>query len=178
MEVCLIRHTKPDISTKVCYGQSDLGLAPDFKKAFLDIKEQLPFIPDIIFSSPLKRCRMLSEYIKDDMEVFYDERLKELNFGRWEKQAWNDIPQKELNPWMEDFVNIAPPEGESLMMLHKRVMAWWNALPHQSNKKVIVVTHSGVIRVLLTHLKNLPLKDIYSGLPDVTYGQVISLQDV
>ena len=43
------------------------------------------------------------------------DRLMEMNFGDWEMKNWNDIPPEQLNPWMEDFVNIRASNGESFI---------------------------------------------------------------
>ncbi len=45
-----------------------------------------------------------------------------MNFGDWEIKNWNDIPPEQLNPWMEDFVNIRVSNGESFVELHEELV--------------------------------------------------------
>lgn len=176
MEIYLVRHTETVCEKGICYGQSDVDLAEPFDTVFEGIISQLP--PEaIIFSSPLKRCVLLAEYIQNQIKTISyqeDERLKEMNFGDWELKNWNDINPEELNPWMEDFVNIQVSNGESFVELHKRVGDFLsNALPKKTTKPIIIVTHAGVIRSLLCHQSSLPLKDAFQN--KVNFGEVIKI---
>ena len=74
---------------------------------------------------------------------------------------------------MDNFVTIAPPNGESYEMLQKRVLAFYADLPLDTNEKIIVVSHAGPIRSLLAHLRNIALKDSFS-IP-VAYGEVFKI---
>jgi alpha-ribazole phosphatase len=60
---------------------------------FENIKEQLP-IDATYYSSPLVRCKILASYLQSSD---FDSRLVEMNFGDWELQKWDDIPELDLN---------------------------------------------------------------------------------
>ncbi len=147
MEVYLIRHTTPKIEKGICYGQSDIPLKKEYQKEFAKVKDQLPLDLDIIYSSPLSRCRLLMNAITCPKKII-DPRLKEMNFGDWELKKWDDIDQQKLHEWMEDYINIGPPQGESLREIQSRVSDFWKDLNTTTFSKVGVITHGGVIRII------------------------------
>ncbi len=171
MELYLIRHTQPLVEKGICYGQTDLDLAPDFQAHFEAVRNQLPIIPQKVISSPLSRCRKLAEHLHP--EVHLDERLMELHFGDWEMKAWNDIPMMELEPWMADYYRTAPPNGESLFQLEQRITAFLVELKAQDLKSVAVVAHGGPIRVMMGLLNDLPVEK-WMG-QKVEFGEVVRI---
>lgn len=175
MEIYLVRHTETVCEKGVCYGQSDIGLAEPFEAIFKNILSQLPQ-EAIIFSSPLQRCVILAEYIQNNIRTIAfkkEDRLMEMNFGDWEMKNWNDIPPQQLNPWMEDFVNIAASNGESFVELHERVGSFLAEIPKEINTPIIIVAHAGIIRSILCHHTFLPLKDAFNN--KVDFGDVIKI---
>ncbi len=170
MEIYLVRHTTPNIEKGICYGQSDLGITDSFQSEVEKIHSLIP-IEDIdqIYSSPLQRCKLLATTFKKD--IVFDPRLKELNFGDWELQPWDAIHSKELDPWMKDFVNVQVPNGESYIMLQQRILEFYNSLDHLSLEKVVIVTHAGPMRALLSYIRQVDLKDSFTI--KIAYGEVI-----
>jgi alpha-ribazole phosphatase len=176
MEIYLVRHTETICEKGICYGQSDMDLAEPFDYAFENILSQLPS-EAIIFSSPLKRCVTLAKYILNTIKTISyeeDKRLMEMNFGDWEMKNWNNIPQEQLNPWMEDFVNTKVSNGESFVELHERIDEFLFEIKSKKiNSPVIIVTHAGIIRSFLCHHSALPLKDAFQN--KVAFGEVIKI---
>jgi len=172
MEIYLVRHTTPNIQKGICYGQSDLGITHTFESETTEIHKQIP-IQEIseIYCSPLQRCKTLAKTF--DIPIIYDSRLKELDFGDWELKAWNDIHTSEITPWMEDFVNVQVPNGESYVNLQERVLAFYNSLNHASKKRILIIAHAGPMRALLSHIRNIALKDSFSI--KINYGEVIKI---
>ncbi|MEO1051084.1 MAG: alpha-ribazole phosphatase [Bacteroidota bacterium] len=157
MEIYLIRHTTPDVEKGIVYGQTDLELASSWSDEFNILHEKIPDQFDAVYSSPLIRCDKLAQSITGDVQ--YDDRIKELDFGDWEMKKWDEINPKMLNMWMEDYVNIACPNGESFNMLSDRVLSFWSqyANVEGDHKSVAIVAHGGVIRALISHLLGFPL---------------------
>ncbi len=173
MEVYLIRHTTPDVAKGICYGQTDLKMAETCQQEFEEIKKHLPDKNDAIYSSPLIRCRMLAEWLSNDEPVTFNDDLKEMNFGEWEMEKWDDINQLELERWMKDYLNISPPNGESLQEMSIRVHRFWDQLLKSQHQVVFVVTHAGVIKVLQSIFHNRPLLDCVTY--KLHYGEVLRL---
>lgn len=173
MEIYLIRHTEVIGSKTICYGQSNPPLADTFSEEAAALKAKLPIYFDAVYSSPLLRCQLLAEEL-GYQDVQFNDALMEVNFGTWEGKLWDEIPQAELNLWMNDFVNIAPPEGESLVNMHQRISGFMENLRTEPYKKTLIITHAGVIRNIFSYILNIPLVNIFKF--SVAYGEVFRIK--
>jgi alpha-ribazole phosphatase len=160
MEIYLVRHTRVNNYQNICYGHCEIPLADSFREEVESLKPLLPIYAGYYFSSPSARCLQLS--LELNVMPVVDARLKEMNFGDWEGREWNDLPAKELDPWMKDFVNNAPPGGESLKDLFARVQQF--VADNLSGKKgpAVILTHAGVIRCFYALVGQVELKDIFT----------------
>lgn len=170
MEVYIIRHTPVATGKDICYGQSNVPLADTFLQDVEQIKTHLQNDFDAVYCSPLKRCKDLAIALKLN-NFHFDNSLMEMNFGDWENKKWNDLNQDNLNQWMTDFVNVKPPNGENLVELFDRVKLFMDNLRQQEHKKVLLITHAGVIRCLWAYTLEIPLTNIFK-IP-VDYGQLL-----
>jgi alpha-ribazole phosphatase len=173
MKIYVIRHTTPSVEAGICYGISDIdpGMNYEAEKRIIESKIK-GFSPDNVYSSPLKRCRTLACDLFGSDSIIEDDRIKELDFGRWEMKQWDDIPLSEIDPWSADFFRSSPPEGESFGSLVARTNSFIDqvaTLPHHSN--IAIITHSGVIRALLMKWLAIPHTHIFNLKLD--YGTVI-----
>ncbi|CAL2063005.1 alpha-ribazole phosphatase [Tenacibaculum sp. 190524A05c] len=172
MEIVLVRHTTPDIAKGICYGQADLDVVATFEQeAELIVSSLKHYNFDSMYSSPLQRCKKLAHKIGKDF--IFDERLLELNFGDWELKPWDDIPKEEINPWMEDFVNQTPKNGESYVDLHKRTTSFIEEILKTSYDSVLIVTHAGVIRSLWAYFHQIPLEKSFDL--KLEYGEMLTI---
>lgn len=174
MEIYLIRHTTPLVEKGFCYGQSDLDITSSFDEESRLIKDILPNTIEQVYSSPLKRCTLLAAAIFPGKTVELHDDLREINCGDWEMQSWDAIPKEELQPWMDDFVNIPIPGGESYTELHERVTRCFDSIL-QHKVSLAIIAHGGVIRSILSHITHTPLKDSFNAF-SLHYGCVIKLQ--
>ncbi|WP_329806655.1 histidine phosphatase family protein [Flavobacterium facile] len=172
MEIYLVRHTETICEKGICYGQADVDIKEPYLDIFQEIKAQLP-IDASVYSSPLLRCKKMAEFISDN--IILDKRLMEMNFGNWELQPWNDIPQEEIKPWMDNFVTVRVPNGESFEDLHERVGEFYSELLQKKVAKIIVICHAGSIRSILSRYHKTNLVDAFS-LYSVNYGEVFRLE--
>tara|TARA_B100000401_G_C52651903_1_gene645865 strand:- start:314 stop:913 length:600 start_codon:yes stop_codon:yes gene_type:complete len=159
MELFVIRHTEVNNPDNLCYGNFDIPLKDNYKlkskRLFLNLPENL----DQIYSSPSKRCTDL--LISQNKKFIKKKELQELNFGDWEGKKWDQIDQIELSFWMEDYVNRSPKNGEKMIDLFNRVISFTYSIYHLSLDKVLFVTHSGVIRAILSEALEIDLNDIF-----------------
>lgn len=174
MEVYLVRHTETLCEKGICYGQSDVGILEPYEAVFENILKQLPQ-DAVLYSSPLQRCVILAKHILANTKIdaiIEDSRLMEMNFGDWEMKNWDAIPETDFTPWMNDFVNVRVPNGESFVDLHQRVSDFLeNELQKRTSKAVVIVAHAGVIRSILCANSGLALKDAFNN--KVDFGSVI-----
>ena len=173
MELHIIRHTTPDVAPGICYGQSDISLSDSFTREMQVIRTKTGLLePDVVFCSPLQRCRLLAQSLFHKQTIRYRDELMEMNFGQWELKAWDAIPMAELQTWMDDFYGQVPPDGESFHNLSLRVNHFIDDLLHLPvSSKVAIVTHSGCMRVMLMKWLSIPPSHLFNL--KLQYGAVI-----
>ncbi|MCP4933273.1 MAG: alpha-ribazole phosphatase [bacterium] len=133
-----------------------------------------PFTCDLVISSPLIRCASFASELshKTSVPLLIEPRLKEMHFGDWEgrtsNQVYDDTP-KALEQFWSDPQKYPPPKGERLQDFCARVLkAFARLIEHHRDQHLLLVTHGGVIRILLCHLQNIPLTKILEL--EVGYG--------
>ena len=173
MEIYLIRHTTPAIASGICYGQTDIEVADSFAEEAAIIKEQLPAELNL-YSSPLKRCYQLASYLYPHSVIEQHHDLKEMYFGEWELQPWDQIPSDPLNVWMQDFVNVRVPGGENYLDLYNRTISLYNQIVSK-NQPASIFTHSGNIRSILSYVNKVPLEESFSKFK-IGYGEVVRVR--
>lgn len=173
MEIYLIRHTTPKVEKGICYGQADLDITETFLEEVEAIKPHLPSEGIKVYSSPLQRCKKLADALFEGLNIDIHDDLMELNCGQWELLPWNDIPKEEIQPWMDDFVNVRVPQGESYVDLHNRVVNRFNKII-EKQESAVIVAHGGVLRSILSHITSTPLKESFDAFT-LHYGCVVKI---
>jgi alpha-ribazole phosphatase len=168
MKIYLIRHTAVDVPQGMCYGHTDVPLKDTFETEAAIVKENLKQIqPEAVFSSPLSRCAKLADFCGFN-DVTFDNRLKELNFGDWEKQQWDKI---DMSIWETDWMNPPTPNGESFVQMYQRVTSFLNELKEKPFDKVFIFTHSGIISCARVYFGQADINKTFELMPD--YGEVV-----
>lgn len=148
MRLILVRHPRPLVAAGVCYGSTDLEVAPaELAGALASLAPRLPAgLP--VYSSPLRRCAGLAAALSST--PIFDVRLVEMHFGGWEMRAWNDIPRADVDAWAADLVNYQPGDGESVLRMATRIAAFHADLRRQlgGDGEAIVICHAGAMRLL------------------------------
>lgn len=158
MEIHLIRHSPVNLASGICYGQSDVDLKTDYLSIFQSIELDTDY--DSIFSSPLQRCTLMADFFQPYYKT--DDRLMEMNFGDWELKKWDEIPKDEIHPWYQNFIETPAKNGESLLDLKKRVDEFIDEISVQNtDDKILIFTHAGVIRLFIQRVLNLDLNEIF-----------------
>lgn len=170
MRVFLIRHPRPAVAAGICYGQTDLALADDALACAARLRGQLP-PGGILYTSPLRRCRELAEALHPEPRT--DTRLREIHFGDWEMRSWESIGRQALAAWAADPLEHAPPGGESVAMLRRRVAEFMVERQAEGCAALILVTHAGVMKVLSGMAQGLAEEEWMNLQFD--YGEVLPL---
>lgn len=178
MKITAIRHTRVAVPPGICYGQTDVALAPTYAHELEQVKQKLNgAIFDAVFCSPLTRCRQLAQDLFPGMVIQFDERLMELNFGQWEMQLWDSISETdEAQAWFADFVEVGTPGGESFRDLINRTASFLEELKTKNYGQVTVVAHGGILRALCCLLNG--TEPIEALRHRVDYGDVIEFDFV
>lgn len=146
MKIALIRHTRVSVPLGICYGRTEVPLAPTFDQEALVVLRNLPWAPSVVWTSPAQRCRRLAEFLARGVPIEVDDRLTELDFGAWEGRPWNELQNDGSEIWALDPWYQAPPGGETGKAFQLRVAAVQKDILTADAKKIAVITHAGVIR--------------------------------
>lgn len=154
----LVRHAQPEVAPGICYGHLDLPAKSDASHAAAQaLAQALPHEGVAVWHSPLQRCELLAlnlQGLRPDLALKPEPRIMELDFGRWEGRAWQDIDRAALDAWAGQLHEYAPGGGEPLYAMLERV---WQALQDArrlASGDVVWITHAGVARCvawLLAH---------------------------
>ena len=118
---------------------------------------------DYMISSPLKRAVHTAKIIAVRVglapaQIILDKDLIEKSEGLWEGKSYWEVRRddpKGYKQWQKDPYRNRPPKGESVLDLDKRVKKFYKTVLKKYNgKKIIVVCHSGPIRLFILHLLN------------------------
>lgn len=161
MNTVLVRHTSIVVPKGLCYGRIDVPLSESFGDEAEITRGRMPWIPDVIVSSPAARCRALAHALTvGGVPVLIDERLAELSMGRWEGRLWDELRGPEVDAWMADPWHERPPEGETADELIARVGTVRSELMHAAVERCAVITHAGVIRAWRSLAESRSLADL------------------
>lgn len=167
-KIFLIRHGQIDYGSKKRYiGITDLPLSNDGIEQVKKLKEYFSGIEiEKAFTSPLKRCMQTADILLEGSnteEKVLDE-LKEINMGEWENQTIDYIKGHFHEMYEKRGSNIdvfIPPKGESFEQLQKRAMIAFEYIALNTTGNILIISHAGVNRVILSKLLDFPLKDIF-----------------
>lgn len=117
---------------------------------------------DALFSSPARRCAEFSRELarNRDLPLQRWPALRERGFGSWENRRAANIPEEDLNRFWTDPLGFTPPGAEPFPAFRDRVLAVRDRLLDQSFQHPVVVTHGGVIRVLLGGILGMPAETL------------------
>ncbi|MBX8625931.1 alpha-ribazole phosphatase family protein [Pseudomonas glycinae] len=134
---------------------------------------------DRLVSSPLQRCARFAEELsaQRDLPVSLDKNLQELHFGAWEGQsaaALMETDAEALGLFWADPYGFTPPQGEPVSDFSARVLAAVMRLhAAYAGERVLLVSHGGVMRLLLARARGLPREQLLNV--EVAHGALFSL---
>jgi broad specificity phosphatase PhoE len=168
--VFLIRHGVTDWhAARKVLGHKDTPLNDEGRFQAAAASEALAGVSlGEILSSPLQRAIQTAEIIgsKFNIEIARDPRLIDFQAGRWSGMTHGEISASpEYQAFLANPSAERIPGGESLEEIRRRsVAAIEQALAdNPSGDGIAVVSHAGVIRVLLAH---------YLGSPPANYHRI------
>ncbi len=174
MKVKLIRHTSVDVPKGICYGQTDVPLKETFREeAALTHNVIAAERFDKVFTSPLSRCTKLADQC-GYTDAIRDDRLKELNFGEWEMQGFDQITDPRMQEWFDNYLNVPATGGESFMMQYQRVSSFLEEMKQEGYEHIAVFAHGGVLICAQIYAGKLKPEDAFSSIPP--YGAVIEIE--
>ena len=177
MTITLVRHPPVEARYRsLCYGSTDVPLGADGMAIAAEIVATLAAQPITqIVHSGLQRAAIVAEELamRTGTAALVDVRLREIHFGEWELQSWDEIYAKSGDAMMGMLQNPShwrPPGGETMYELRDRVLQWYRELPDTGD--IVAICHGGPIAALLGTLRDLPVSDWPALIPK--HGKIIS----
>ena len=161
--IWLIRHGEPAGVRGRCYGKLDVGLSPAGRLQMERSAECLRTeCIEAIYCSPRVRTTESAQLVAafHDCAPQSDEGLCEIDFGDFEGMTYDEISTKYpdlYRQWMESPTEVKFPKGESFGEMRVRVLRAFEAIRKANEgRTAAVVTHGGVIRIILASALLLP----------------------
>src|SRR5690606_19923697 len=181
VDLFLVRHGITDWNQEKRYlGHTDRQLIKTELYQLIDLKKDLVKQEfDSIFTSDLRPCQETVDFLNISLEATVDSRLREIDFGDWEGKTYHQLKyEQRYRDWLDDWEEVPIPNGETPVSFKSRIDAFLDDLfqqvmkdPTGEKKHVLVITHGGVIRYIVS--KYLALKTFWED--SVSYGQGVRL---
>jgi alpha-ribazole phosphatase len=120
-----------------------------------------------VYCSDLSRAIKSAEIIAEPygLKPIIVKGIKERSFGVWEGMSFDEIKEKwpdAFNAWAANPLKFSPMDGESTMEVRDRVIkAFEEIMKNHNGQNIAIVSHGGVIRVLLCEMLGIPLENIF-----------------
>tara|TARA_B100000963_G_C22584527_1_gene652428 strand:- start:627 stop:1205 length:579 start_codon:yes stop_codon:yes gene_type:complete len=175
MKLFFLRHTSLDVGFDIFYGQTDVDVSDTFEEEVKNIKKKLELNNvDLeklrVISSPLKRCKKLTERITGNHET--DDRIKEMNLGDWEMKKMSSIPKEDKINWENNILSFKIPNGESNKEFLNRLKNFLDDII-KIGQDVFLVCHAGSINGMISILTGEPFDKLVKNYWEkISYGSL------
>ncbi|MGC8570191.1 MAG: histidine phosphatase family protein [Caldivirga sp.] len=162
--IYLVRHGESTLNREGILQSRDINVGPLTEKGRLEalcagrfLKNNTKGISRII-ASPLLRARETASIIAGEIKVdlTIDERVREVEMGKWEMMKINDIGPDFLK-YSRNPLKYPPPGGEDAESVLGRMINVIN----EAKENIVVVSHYQPIASLITHVVGSSQSNIY-----------------
>jgi len=178
MIITLVRHSKVIEEYQGKYnGHINISLSLEGKKDAKIVGEKLKNITfDRVFCSDLQRAKETLEAMSINADVLFSKELREKSWGKHEGKSFEEIENegikyKNFTQWIDAL------DGETTEAFTKRVKEYfYEVILKQNAQNVLVVTHSGVIKTVLSITRKISLEEAFA-IP-LPYSSCITLDTI
>lgn len=175
MKIYLIRHGKTMANEKHLYcGSTDLPLSEqgiaELQQIHYDVPKDCHFL-----TSGMVRTEQTLFYLYGDVPHLIDQRFREVDFGVFEMQSYEELKDRaDYQEWISGVNEIKIPSmGESGLQMTARVLAGLDELL-SGQADTVLITHGGVIAAIMQTLFSTENKNRYQWQPAPGGGYVIT----
>lgn len=168
MKIIIMRHPETKANDQgIIYGRLDYAYT---KKGYEQGSKLIEYVKykeiQRIYSSPLKRANGIATEISKNrnIEVIVKDQLAEMDYGIFEGLKEEEIINKyedEYNQFMKNYNTYTIPNGECYKGFCQRVKAFIVDELKAQEGTIVIVTHGGVIRLLMSYLLDIDLNLIW-----------------
>ncbi len=126
-----------------------------------------PFNISTIYSSPIERAKKTAEIVSEhnSLEIKTDERLIELDMGKFTGMPYDEIFEKHGNVFLKFYegdLEIAHNGVETFIELKKRILDMVDfVIREHSDENVLLVTHMDPIKALISTIMGLEANSLF-----------------
>jgi len=126
-----------------------------------------PFNISTIYSSPIERAKKTAEIVSEhnSLEIKTDERLIELDMGKFTGMPYDEIFEKHGNVFLKFYegdLEIAHNGVETFIELKKRILDMVDFVIREHNdENVLLVTHMDPIKALISTIMGLEANSLF-----------------
>ena len=169
--IIFLRHAQAENNTKRILAGRTEGVPltkTGIEQAERIAKYLAPIDISAIYSSPIERAKHTAEIVAKNCsleEVVIDERLTEIDMGKFTRMNYDDMFAKYGNIFLKFYENdpvISEHEVETFPDVQKRVLDMVDdVLKKHNNENVILVTHMDPIKSMLATVMDLKPKILF-----------------
>ena len=185
--IIFLRHAQAENNTKRILAGRTEGV-PLTKTGIEQAERIAKYLASIdisaIYSSPIERARHTAEIVAKNCsleEVVIDERLTEIDMGKFTRMNYDDMFAKYGNIFLKFYENdpvISEHEVETFPDVQKRVLDMVDhVLKKHNNENVILVTHMDPIKSMLAKVMNLVPQTLFELIVANASLTIITEQD-
>ena len=161
MNLTLVRHAQVDEKYLGAYnGHIDISLSKlgnEQAKTLAKKFQNKSF--DAVFCSDLKRAKETLQTFTNIKEIIYTPKLREKSWGKHEGLKFEEIGIEYKN--FLDFIHSL--DGEDIDIFSANIKDFfYNYLPSLQKKNILIITHAGVIKTLLSFHENISLESAFT----------------
>ncbi|AQT11367.1 alpha-ribazole phosphatase [Pseudomonas protegens] len=174
----LLRHGETELGGGLRGSLDDALTATGWQQMREAVQGRGPW--DRVLSSPLQRCARFAQEMAEQLQLplSLEPDLQELHFGAWEGQsaaALMETDADDLGRFWADPYAFTPPGGEPVELFSLRVLGAIERLYQAcAGQRVLLVSHGGVMRLLLARARGLPRQQLLNV--EVGHGALFRLQ--
>ncbi len=183
-KIHLIRHGEiKQHDAPIFLGQTDVPLSEKGKKQAQEAgKRLLALSPNLsaLYSSDLARAKETASQIierYENLSLHEEKGLREITLGDWDGRLIEEIKEtypEEFRKRGEDILRYkVSGGGENFFELQERSVRCLSEIIKKTDGEIAIVTHSGVIRMIIAHLLHLPIEQVIKM--KIANGEIVSL---
>lgn len=169
MQLILIRHGQtPWTKEKRYQGSTDIELSAEGRRSMKQLAPRLQKLGiEVLYTSAMKRAKQSGEPVAKmtRLKPRIDARLNEIGFGVWEGKTAAELfknRDKVFLGWIRGKWKT-PEGGEPVSKLRRRAKGFLkDCLKRHDGKTVAVVSHGGLIRMIIREALGLSDKHLFS----------------
>ena len=175
MTLTLIRHAQVEKRYQGRYnGHIDISLSKEGLASAKDLAKELQAQNfDKVYCSTLKRARETLKTFNLNLPTIFSKEIREKSWGIHEGKSFQEIEKmgikyKNFEQWIADL------DGEDSELYKRRIAHYfYDVIAKDKAKNILVITHAGVIKTLLSIVENLSLEEAFSK--EISYASQIKI---